>query len=421
MKQPLSLVVISQVYPPDPASVGQFMADVAEEMARRVQRVTVYTSARGYENPRERYARKETRNGVHVRRIPFAWFGKGSLARRMVGGVAFTLQTTVRAAFQRRVDVVLVSTTPPIVPAAALLLRLFRRAQIVYWVMDLNPDQLVALGRARPGALSVRAFEQLNRWILSAARRLIVLDRSMLARLNAKMPVTAKSSVVSLWPHAHELAPAPTSRASNEFRRRYVRDGRLAVLYSGNHSPANPIATLLRAAESLRADDRVVFLFVGGGDEKAQVDAVQGDTIVSLPYQPIERVHESLAAADIHVVTMGDAVVGIVHPSKIYAALGAGRPVLYIGPGDSVLAEMVERERIGWSIRHGDVAGVVAALEQAHGHPELLAEFGERSRRLAQSSRGHDIQCGRICDLVIEAAVGGRTGADTVEPATLDA
>ena len=48
---PKTLLVISQMFVPDPASVGQHMADVASEMARRGHRVHVYTANRGYENP----------------------------------------------------------------------------------------------------------------------------------------------------------------------------------------------------------------------------------------------------------------------------------------------------------------------------------------------------------------------------------
>src|SRR5687768_15943333 len=44
-----TLLILSQVFVPDPASVGQHMADVAAEMARRGHRVKVYASARGYE------------------------------------------------------------------------------------------------------------------------------------------------------------------------------------------------------------------------------------------------------------------------------------------------------------------------------------------------------------------------------------
>src|SRR5690348_15983854 len=75
-----TLVIISQTFVPDPASVGQHIADVAQEMARRGHRVVVYTSNRGYENPGLRYPSRKNLNGVDVRRLPFSSFGKRSIA-----------------------------------------------------------------------------------------------------------------------------------------------------------------------------------------------------------------------------------------------------------------------------------------------------------------------------------------------------
>jgi len=43
-----TILIISQTFVPDPASVGQHMADVAQEMARHGHRVIVFTANRGY-------------------------------------------------------------------------------------------------------------------------------------------------------------------------------------------------------------------------------------------------------------------------------------------------------------------------------------------------------------------------------------
>ena len=65
-----TVLIITQVYVPDPASVGQHIADVAKEMVRRGWRVVVYTSARGYDDPSQRYPSRESLDGVDVRRLP---------------------------------------------------------------------------------------------------------------------------------------------------------------------------------------------------------------------------------------------------------------------------------------------------------------------------------------------------------------
>ena len=96
-----ALLVICQVYEPDPAAVGQQVADVAREMARRGWRVVVYTSARGYEDPAIRYPRREERDGVTVRRLPLSSFGKRSLAVRLLGQTLFMAQAMFRGVWTR--------------------------------------------------------------------------------------------------------------------------------------------------------------------------------------------------------------------------------------------------------------------------------------------------------------------------------
>ena len=145
-----TLVIISQVYPPDPTAVGQYMRDVAVEMAARGHRVIVYTSNRGYEDPTLKFARREVREGVDVRRIPLSGFGKSSILVRILGGLSFTVQATLRSLFVRRMKWMLVSTSPPMCGLAGVIAGALRRTAVTFWAMDLNPDQIVAMGKARP-------------------------------------------------------------------------------------------------------------------------------------------------------------------------------------------------------------------------------------------------------------------------------
>src|SRR4030088_1466552 len=99
-----TLLIFSQVFLPDPASVGQHIADVAFEMARRGYRVRVYASARGYENPENRHPARGPLTGVEVRRLPFASFGKKSMLLRVLGTAVFQLQCLIAGLFAPSVD-----------------------------------------------------------------------------------------------------------------------------------------------------------------------------------------------------------------------------------------------------------------------------------------------------------------------------
>jgi len=231
----------------------------------------------------------------------------------------------------------------------------------------------------------------------------VVLDRYMAERVKRQYRVHGRMEVLAPWPH--ELAFDEAAAGANPFRAEHQLDGRFVVMYSGNHSPASPVATLLQAALRLRDDPRLVFLFIGGGLGKREVDeaiaAQRPANIISLPYQPLERIKYSLSAADLHVVTLGNDMVGIIHPCKIYGAMAAGRPVLVIGPRPSHASDLVERHEIGWRANHGDVDGVVAAIRHAAEMPaESRAAIGRRARAAIRDHFGKPELCAAFCDVV---------------------
>jgi hypothetical protein len=402
------------------------MADVAFELGRRGNRVVVYTARRGYEDASVEYPAREWRDGVEIRRLAFSSFGKKNLAVRAFGTLTFLVQCLFIALSTPRLGGIFFSTSPPLIGAAAAVARIIRRVPIAYWAMDLNPDQLIAMGKIGPRSFTARLLEAVNRFILKRAALVVALDRFMADRLRARGVPDDRMLVMPPWPH--EDCMEPVGHEQNPFRARHGLAGKFVVMYSGNHTPANPLRTLLDAAVRLKDDDRLRFLFVGGGLGKKEVDATIRDhhltNTLSLPYQPLETLGNSLGAADVHVVSLGENMVGIIHPCKIYGAMAVGRPVLFLGPRPSHVSDILDRHSIGWHVAHGDVDGTVRTIEtMRQTPPETLARMGETARRVLHADMGQAILCGRLCDrlerlfrphdLTAEtAAAGGTDPAD---------
>jgi glycosyltransferase involved in cell wall biosynthesis len=418
-------LVISQVFPPDAAAVGRPLADVAEEMARRGWRVVVVTAGNGYEDPAVRYRAHETLRGVDVRRLSAASFGKATLAHRLLGGGLFVAQALAYGLFIRRATVVLVSTSPPFAGFAGAILAWLRGLPTVWWVMDLNPDQIVAAGRLAPHAWPVRLFDAMNRITLRVARRVIVLDRFMQQRVEAKIPQQApvaspgdgsflgnhrgtrdrrhsKMQVIPPWSAARPGCWRPPW--PNAFRDARGLDRKFVVMYAGNHALQHPLDTLLDAAARLEHDRDVAFVFIGGGAGKAAIDAricAGAANLVSLPFQPARLLDDVLTAADVHVVSMGGDVVGIVHPCKIYGALAVGRPVLFFGPAESPPGELLADLGAGCRVDHGDVAGAVEAIRSLRSlAPQTRAALGQASAHTIATRFGACELCREVCDLI---------------------
>ena len=391
-----TLLIISQVYVPDPAAVGQLLHDAAVEMVRRGFRVMVITSARGYDDPTQCYPAREVRDGVEIKRLGFSSTGKKSIATRLIGQFAFLFQATFLGLFTRRLRAVLVSTSPPMASIAALVIHAVRRTSIKFWLMDLNPDQAVALGKVKPGSLPVRLFDWLNRRLYRSASDVVVLDRFMADRVNAKLDIHEKITILPPWPLESHLEPV--AHDANPFRAQHHLKDKFVFMYSGNMSLASPLTTLLQAALRLRQHSTLHFMFIGGGLGRNEVEALLQEhrppNITLLPYQPLEQLRYSLSAADVHLVTLGNEMVGIIHPCKVYGALAVTRPILFCGPSPSHIADLIAHHALGWHVQHGDVEECARLMEQIASLPRLeLVQRGQIGRGLIENRLGKAHLC----------------------------
>jgi colanic acid biosynthesis glycosyl transferase WcaI len=403
--QPKTLLIITQVYVPDPASVGQHVADVAKEMARRGWRVVVYTSARGYDDPSKRYPSSESLDGVDVRRLPLSSFGKRSIPIRLLAQACFMVQAIALGLFTRRLGLVMVSTSPPFAGIGGAMLSWLRRVPLVWWVMDLNPDQMVTSGKLSPRSVITRAFDWMNRVTLRRSRAVVVMDRFMRERVVAKLDVPEKIHVLPPWPHEDVLKAVPSR--PNAFRDEQGFGDAFVVMYSGNHGIQNPLKTLLDAARLLEEREDLLFVFIGGGAGKNDVErriAEGARNIRSLPFQPLSTIGTSLSAADVHVVSLANEAVGVIHPCKIYGAMAIGRPVLFFGPKASHVGDIFQAGDIGRVVAHGDANAAVAVIRELASMGEDGREaMGSRATGIVSTSFSSAGLLGRFCDILDDA------------------
>jgi glycosyltransferase involved in cell wall biosynthesis len=369
----MRILILNEYFYPDVASTAQHSTDLALALARDGHEVAVLTGRRGYEAGGRLLPRDETWEGIRILRVPSLGVGKTVRWQRAAHFASFLAACAWRLLWLRSYDLVVAMTTPPLFSFLAALFTKLKGGKLWVWVMDLNPDEAVAAGWLAPGGLAHRFLEGLLRYSLRQAEKIVVLDRFMRERVLAKGVPAETLVLVPPWSHDGPVQDDPQRRS--EFRRRHGLEGKFVVMYSGNHSPCHPLDTLLEAAERLERRSAVglpiLFCFVGGGSEFekvkrfARVKKLKG--VLCLPYQPIESLGASLSAADLHVVVMGDRFVGLVHPCKIYNILRLGVPFLYIGPGESHIAEMLPAGAVGdWAhlFRHGAAESVATCIEQ---------------------------------------------------------
>jgi colanic acid biosynthesis glycosyl transferase WcaI len=359
----LKILLLNQCFYPDVVSTAQHLTDLATELTARGHEVTVVTSDRGYDDPAVRFPRRERWNGIEIFRVRSVSLGKSSKWRRAFNFGSFLLACSLRLLVLRRFDLVVALTSPPLISFLAALFVKLKGSRLCFWVMDLNPDEAIAAGWLDERSATAKLFQRMLRYSFKVADRTIVLDRFMKERVAAKHVDPSRITIIPPWSHDDQVGYSQAGREA--FRQKHRLSDKFVVMYSGNHSPCHPLDTLLDAARALTARTEIVFCFVGGGTEQAKVRESGLSNVKCLPYQPLNELSASLSAADLHVVVMGEAFVGIVHPCKVYNILSVGATVLYIGPEPSHVTDIAARQGKFFLTRHGDTESVVAAILEA--------------------------------------------------------
>jgi colanic acid biosynthesis glycosyl transferase WcaI len=348
-------------------ATAQQLTAVARGLVERGHTVTVIASRRGYDDTKLRFPARERWHGIEIIRLPSIDLGKTSRWRRALNFASFSAACVCRLAIMRRQDAIVALTSPPLISWLASLFTRLKGGRLIFWVMDLNPDEAIAAGWLKPDSLTAKMLSALLKSSMQHAEKIIALDRFAKQRIVDKGIRESIVEIIPPWSHDDSVR---FDRGGREvFRERHNLSETFVVMYAGNHSPCHPLETLLEAAKKLSARDDIAFCFVGGGSEFGKVEefarANQLKNIRCLPYQPQAELSGVLSAADLHVVIMGDGYQGIVHPCKIYNILAVGSPFLYIGPIESHVGEIISRlprQDKASSAQHGQVDRVAECI-----------------------------------------------------------
>lgn len=404
----MRVLAVNQFYAPDMSATSQLLTQLCEDLVALGDEVTVVASRGGYLGGSTLSARAQIR-GVDVVRPWATGFGKKSVAHRLADYLSFWTSAVSRVALEKKPDVVLALTTPPMIAAGVGAVARVRRVPLVAWVQDVYPDVAVAFGMLRhehPATAGLRAVARATHRL---AARSVALSQGMAERLVDQGAAPERVAVIHNWADGQVIRPV--AHADNAFRHAHALEGRFVVMYSGNLGVGHDVASLVAAARLLeQSHPSVVWMFVGEGGRLSEAKSLAAglSNVRFVPYQPYERLVESLSAADVHLASLKDGLEGLLVPSKLYGVLAAGRPLFYLGPGMCEISRVVRENKIGWQGRPGDAPGLAAAVARAAQDPIGTAEQGARARKLLEERYDRRLAVARWRALLAEAARGGR-------------
>lgn len=403
----MRIVMLTQWFEPEPTFKGLLFAKELQRQGHDVEVLTGfpnYPGGRVYPGYRIRPWQREVVDGVPVVRVALYPSHDNSGARRALNYLSFAGTATLAIPFLPRPDVVYVYHPPATAALPAMVLRVLRGVPFVYDVQDLWPDTLSATGMV-DGSGVLGLVGRVMSGVYRRAAEVVVLSDGFRRRLVERGVPEEKVSVIHNWNAEDQISLPP---ADGALRRELGLGDAFTVVFAGTMGHAQSLGSVLDAAQLLRDDLGVRWVFIGGGVQVEHLQeraAEQGlDNVTFLDRRPASEIGEVLAMADALLVHLkADPLFEITVPSKTQAYLMAGRPILMGVAGDA--ADLVTRSGAGVTFTPDDPASLVAAVAELRALPaEAREEMGRSGQAFYASHLALEVGAARFATVLERAA-----------------
>ncbi len=406
----MRILYLSQYFPPEVGATQTRAYEMAQGLLRAGHQVTVLAEVPNHPEGviRPEYRGKlwthEPLEGIDVIRVWVKTAPAKTFRTRMAFYLSYMLNAMLAGLLlaHGRYDAIYATSPPLFVGAAALALSYLRRIPLIFEVRDLWPESAVALGELH-NARFIRWATKLEEACYRRARRIVVVTEGMRARLLERGIPAEKLALIANGANTELFQPQP--EAGRQIRAALGLEGKFLIVYAGIHGIAQGLETALHAADQLRTDPHVHFLFIGEGPRKADLlrlrTALDLANVTMLEAQPRESIPAYLSAADVALVPLRRLeLFKSAMPSKIFDAWACACPVLMSIDGEA--RTVLERAQGGIYFPPEDVNALVTAINQLLEDPAACQRFGEHGRRFVEAHYSRQAQARALAQMLEE-------------------
>lgn len=367
-----------------------FYRDLLPFLAEQNSTVEIIVSNAEYRSGRGRLEDAVKHSKIRVTRIPAGYDIVCNKFQKLWVMITYMTGAAVSSLFGSKVELNFFLTQPPLFSIWGYFLKVFRGQRYCCLMMDIYPDLAVQDGMLKKTAFTTRFLGAVSRFTLRHADIVIVIGRCMRDYLVAKGIPAQRIHLITNWTDENKVVPVPHS--NNPLRKELNLGNDYVILYSGNMGISHFFDDIIEVARRLREIDDLRFIFFGNGVRRKEIELAKKKYILGnlllLPFQPVERLSESLSIGDVHFISLRDGFEGLVVPSKAYSAMAVGRPIIYQGNKSGEIARMVAESNIGSVVPLRNADALEREILKSYRNPSMVAKHGSKALALSRGRFG---------------------------------
>ncbi len=338
-------------------------------------------------------------------------YDKGSTFLRLKTWGLFTLWSAwclLRYPGGKRIPIFVV-TNPPFMPLLAWVMGKVQKRPFALLEWDIYPQILSPMGLAGRRNPLYQLWYRGHRAALLSAGRIITISEGMadtLQEMAEGQPLLI--DVIPNWVDTEWIRPL--KRTDNSFAVEQAFGDKLVVMYAGNLGATHALETVIETAVLLGDEPDICFVCIGEGSKRPLIEEAiasgKTPTLRLLDRQPVERLPETLASADVGIVTLAEGYEALSMPSKTYGVLAAGSALLGISQQPNDLQCLIETTGCGVNFAPPEAAAIADWLRQMNRERTALRQMQAKARETAVSQFSR-VQCEKGLTAVMQEWLAG--------------
>lgn len=382
MSNKQTLWVISELFYPEETSTGYIMTEIANAMTSKYD-VKVICGPEVYDaqKKRDETSKQQLDPSIELIRVNGIIENKKSSLSRAKKFILISRRLfKVAKKNIKDGDVVFMVSNPFPLILSMSKLRMRRNIRLVMLVHDVFPEGMLIRFHIK-GLLAKILMNKFN-YAYAKADTLVSLGRDMCDLLGRKTEGKTEIVQIENWADIENIHPLERQK-----------EEKIVLQYAGNIGSAQGILEVIQFVKDA-ANPRLRFEIWGTGVMEESLkqyiieNGLQDAVSFKGPYFRSQQ-EQVLNACDLALVSLNKNMYGRGVPSKTYNILGAGKPVLYIGPAKTEIGMMVEEEGVGFAFKNEEKESIVEFLRMLT--PEILAGMGTKARMVAEQKYSEPI------------------------------
>lgn len=382
----MRILFLTQYCPPEVGAPQNRIFEFAKKLKEFGHEVTILTALPNYPKGEifDEYKGKkvvlEEIEGIKIVRTSIYATKSKSFTKRLRNYLSFTFSSVLQGAkYIDKQDAIITESPPLFLGFSGYVLAKLKKAKFIFNISDLWPESAIKLGVLH-NKLFIKMSVLLEEFCYRKASAVTCQTEGIVDDIVNR---GFDKNKVHLITNGVDTKLFKKENRDEAFRREIGIEGKFALCYAGIHGLAQGLQVIINAAEIVKDEENIQFVFVGDGPEKQDLISMAKEkglkNVTFLPLQPKTNMPKIVASMDAAIIPLKklDIFKGAL-PSKMFETLASEVPIILPVQGEA--EKLINNAQAGIVVEPENPKEIAEAVLKLYNDIELRKRFGENAR-----------------------------------------